>query len=133
MKEITKDTINQRFKIAVNLLIKEKLAKNKAEIAEKLNSSPQKFSEILNNRMNVSIEMISRSVIEYQINPYYILTGDGDVMKKYEESCECTHSYERDERIKELKDTIAILKNHIQLLNESKNEDATNASVADVG
>ncbi|MDY0217440.1 MAG: hypothetical protein RBS19_10855 [Bacteroidales bacterium] len=131
---MTKETINQRFKFSINFLIKEKIAKNKGEIALNLNCSAQKFSEILNNRMNVSIDMIANLIEKYQINPYYILTGTGEILQKtINKNNECTFCQEKEERIQELKETIAILKDHIALLNETKNEDAHDASVAAAG
>ena len=73
-----KKDINERFLIVVNkLLLDEKL--NKAKIADKLNISRSKFSEILNKRMNAGIDSIALLCEHYNISSQWILLGTGDM------------------------------------------------------
>lgn len=112
-----KDTINQRFILSVNYIISEKIAPTKASIAQQLEIKSSKFSEILNQRMGVSAELLSIFCKKYGISVEWILTGDGSMIKKPENSItqqvsEPKHEYnkvnscelckEKDERIKDL-------------------------------
>lgn len=76
-----KDTVNQRFINLVNYVISGNIAKSKTEIAEKLNFSTGKLSEILNGRNNVGLDMIVGFCEAYNINYEYILTGRGEIYK----------------------------------------------------
>ena len=71
-----KTLINKRFAFAIQKVITDKLAKNKREIANNLEISPSKFSEILNNRMNAGVDVIQRFCSKYSINYCYIFDGD---------------------------------------------------------
>ena len=77
-----KSTINERFIFLVNYIISEKVAKNKAEIAQILDVKPSKFSEILNKRMNVGIDMIVNICSRFGISVEWVLTGNGDMLQK---------------------------------------------------
>lgn len=56
---LTKDEINTRFIWAVNVVLSNNLIPNKSALAESLRVKPSKFSEILNGRMKVGIDMIA--------------------------------------------------------------------------
>lgn len=80
----TKNTINQRFIQAVNYLILVKSVKNKTEIADNLNLSKSKFSEILNERMNVGIDTIALFCLLYEIRVEWIISGKGKMLRPNE-------------------------------------------------
>lgn len=75
------DTINQRFITSINYVIDNKLIKNKTELSEKLDSSKSKFSEILNNRMNVSAQMLGKFSSLFGISLDWLITGEGEMLK----------------------------------------------------
>ena len=77
----TKDTINQRFKIAVNYLITVKSAKNKSELAQNLKLSKSKFSEILNGRMNVGIDTVALLCLLYEIRTEWLIGEKGKMIR----------------------------------------------------
>jgi antitoxin component HigA of HigAB toxin-antitoxin module len=77
----TKTSINQRFIKAIDFLIQQKLVKNKTELAQNLKISKSKFSEILNERMNVGIDIIALFCLIYKINSDWLITGVGDIVK----------------------------------------------------
>ena len=81
----TKSLINQRFKEAVNWLIQNKKAKNKAEIAETINVKPAKFSEILNKRMSIGIEDLAQFAEKYRLDCNWILLGKGNLEESIKE------------------------------------------------
>lgn len=74
-----KEAVNQRFVNLVNYVINSNLAKNRSEIADKLEVKFNKLSEILNGRVNVGIEMLVTFCELYNINYEYVLTGRGSV------------------------------------------------------
>ena len=84
--ENNKYLINKRFQDAVDWIISNRKEKNKTLIASKLNISKSKFSEILNDRMNVSAELIAGLYLYYDINPEWILTGQNDLYKNTKEA-----------------------------------------------
>jgi plasmid maintenance system antidote protein VapI len=75
--------INQRFKIVVDFLISENIIKNKSSLANKLDITNQKLSEILGLRMNTSTELISKICSIYDISAEWILTGEGEMKKTH--------------------------------------------------
>ena len=75
-----KSDINKRFTEIINRLILSKTVRSKAEIAEILDIGKSKLSEITNERMNVSAELIADLCSMYEnINPSWILTGGGEM------------------------------------------------------
>lgn len=73
--------VNKRFKESVENLINLGKALNKSAIAEVLNIKKSKFSEILNSRMNVSVELISDFCEAYDISLDWMLYDRGDWKK----------------------------------------------------
>ena len=73
-----KDSINKRFIKAVEKVINDNVAKNKREIADVLEISPSKFSEILKERMNAGLDNIQKFCSHYGVNYYYIFEEKGD-------------------------------------------------------
>ncbi len=74
--------INIRFKESVEKLIDSGDALNKSAIAGVLNIKKSKFSEILNFRMNVSVELISNFCEAYNISLDWMLYDRGDWKKQ---------------------------------------------------
>ena len=75
-----KKLINRRFIDIIQRLVSNKTVQSKTEIAEKLKIGKSKLSEITNERMNVSAELISELCEMYEyINPLWVLTGKGDM------------------------------------------------------
>ena len=79
---MNKEAINQRFTNAVNFLLDSGKALSKGQISEKLSFKRSTFSELLNNRSNVSAETIAVFCDEYGVNSDSLLTGKGDMFKK---------------------------------------------------
>lgn len=73
-----KKLVNQRFIVAINSIISENPKIQKLEIAEKLQLNPSTFSEILKERMNVSIEVISLLSQKYDFSLEWLINGTGE-------------------------------------------------------
>ena len=74
---MNKEAIN-----AVNFLLDSGKALSKGQISEKLSFKRSTFSELLNNRSNVSAETIAVFCSEYGINSEWLLTGEGEMLRK---------------------------------------------------
>lgn len=74
----TKEEINRRFNAAVIAIMTNKLVSSKTGLAESLGVKPAKFSEILNGRMNVGVDMIARMCDFYDISPDWLLLSRGN-------------------------------------------------------
>lgn len=79
--KMNKSLINSRFLEAINFILSQKIAKNKAEISKNIGISTSKFSEILNNRMNAGIELLAKISEIYNISSEWLLTGNGSMLK----------------------------------------------------
>lgn len=77
-KILTKDEIHTRFIWAVNAVLHNNLVSNKSSLAESLCVKPAKFSEILNGRMKVGVDMIAIMCDYYNISPDWILMSRGN-------------------------------------------------------
>lgn len=75
---LSKEEINRRFITAVTAIIANKLISSKTGLAESLGVKPAKFSEILNGRMNVGIDMIARMCDFYEVSPDWLLLSRGN-------------------------------------------------------
>lgn len=73
-----KKLVNQRFIDAINSIISENPKIHKHEIADKLQISPSTFSEILKERMNVSIDVISLLSQNYNFSLDWLINGTGE-------------------------------------------------------
>lgn len=77
-----KELINKRFINIVNSVLESKKASSKADICQKFRISPQKFSEILKERMNVGTDLlayVAELYPEYSLR--WLLTGEGSMLK----------------------------------------------------
>lgn len=80
-----KNLINQQFKMVVEVLLEKNFSKSKADLADKLGISPSKFSEILNNRMNVSADLLAKLTVHFPfLSPEWLLTGQGEMLRQAE-------------------------------------------------
>lgn len=74
-----KSSINIRFIETINTLLQRNKKLTKGEIASSLSIKPAKFSEILNERMNVGVELIALLAIKYKVSSNWLLTGEGEM------------------------------------------------------
>lgn len=79
--EETKDSINARFKAAVEYLVKVKSVKSKTELANNIRLSKSTLSEILNGRMNVSIDTVAIFCLLYEIRVEWLLNNKGRMVR----------------------------------------------------
>lgn len=75
---ISKTEINARAVEALLAIISNGLVATKTDLAECLGAKPAKFSEILNYRMKVGIDMIAKICDLYYVNPEWVLMGRGN-------------------------------------------------------
>jgi len=80
-QKIEKNDINQRFVSAVEYLVKNKLAKN-STIATALGIKQNTFTEILKYRSGAGSEYIANLCVLYDINPDWLLTGRGEMLRE---------------------------------------------------
>lgn len=81
-----KKLVNQRFIAAINFIISEFPKTQKSEIAEKLHISKSTFSEILKERMNVSIDLVSLLSSEYGFSLDWLINGEGEMKSNQQPS-----------------------------------------------
>lgn len=75
---ISKEEVNSRAVEALLAIISNGLVATKADLAECLGAKPAKFSEILNFRMKVGVDMIAKICDWYEVDPYWVLMGRGN-------------------------------------------------------
>lgn len=81
-----KDEVNDRFILACEFLIEQGYAENKTNIAEKLNISNSKLSEILNRRMKPGIPEIQKLHNFFGVSFDYIFNGQPNILEKKSEN-----------------------------------------------
>lgn len=77
-----KKEINARALQAINQIIHDVPALTKGKFAEECGVGASKFSEILNGRMQVGADIMAVLVANYQINSFWLFTGEGDMFVK---------------------------------------------------
>jgi hypothetical protein len=77
-----KNTINQRFIDVINFLLNNGVESNKAIIAQQLGLKASLFSEILKQRVNVSVDHIVKLSENWNIDSNWLLTGKGEMIKE---------------------------------------------------
>lgn len=113
-----KNIVNQRFIDCVNFLIKTKKAPSKSFLAEKFNISTSKFSEILNKRMNVGIDLLIVLASDFNISSDWLLTGEGSMLKNPEVVVSSSQPQENDKYTEALEKQIALLEKNNALLED---------------
>jgi len=86
-KMMEKQTINKRFIEAIDYILKNRKNINKSYIANVLDISNSKFSEILKGRMNAGIDSIAMLCDNFGISAEWILMGKGNIKKG--DTCNC--------------------------------------------
>lgn len=77
---LQKSSIDYRFVRAVQELLSGNIAKTQGEIAQELGVKTAKFSEIMNGRMHVGVDMLAILSENYLVSPEWLLTGRGERM-----------------------------------------------------
>lgn len=118
---VTKELINQRFIESVNFLISSKIAKNKAEIADKLKIARSKISEILNGRMSIGLDDLANYIIIYNLNSEWFFTGKGEIRNEntFKNPENNNEILLKDELITSLKSNIDVLNRYNRQLEEN--------------
>lgn len=135
-----KTAINKRFIEAVEYLLSTGKADSKGVLAATLGIKSTKFSEILNERMNIGTDLAALICSHYDINPEWLLLGIGSklrnnqfdssqpIITESEKSGEAAAFYkmykEKDEENKELLKENARLEERLRLI-ETDNPDFT--------
>ncbi len=109
------------FYKAVDYILDKKIVKTKTELAQIFRISPSKLSEILKQRMNPGIDLYKILVKEFNINPFWLLTGEGEMLLSGghiggKSSGEIEAQLR--EHIRDLQKTIDILTGQIQTLKD---------------
>lgn len=109
-----KDSGNEVIKTIIRV---EKITQR--ELANKLNVSEQLVSKWVNYENTPTIKSLLTLVLEFRsINPYWILTGEGDYENTEwkQSSYQCNYCLEKDRTISILQDHIGTLKEQNMLL-----------------
>lgn len=133
-----KSTINKRFIEAVDYLLSTGKVDSKGALAATLGIKSTKFSEILNERMNIGTDLAALICSHYDISPEWLLLGIGSkfrndqlyptepVMVESEKSGEAAAFYkmykEKDEENKELLKENARLEERLRLAETGKSD-----------
>jgi hypothetical protein len=81
---ICMEDINDRFLRVYDYLKFEKKVKNAKDFAKKVDTSSSFMTEIKKNRSSVGIEIIQNTVRIFDVNAEWLLTGNGEMLKKDE-------------------------------------------------
>lgn len=131
-----KQDVNNRFLEAIDALLEANNSLTKGEIANKLNIKPAKFSEILNCRMNIGVDLAALICIHYDVSPNWLLIGRGGMFQNSEtptsHASDTSTSKLFIEKIAAQAEEIGMLKQQVKQLTE-KNTDASSAICANVG
>lgn len=76
--------ITTRFIMCHDELKRLKIVRSSRQFAISLDYLPQSLSEILKGRRDVTLELLRKGVEVYQMNPIYLLTGEGDFFSSKE-------------------------------------------------
>lgn len=72
--------VTNRFIEAYNLLLSIGMVINAKDFCQKIDISTSMFTEILKGRSNVGVKAIQNTVNTFNISPFYIFSGEGDVL-----------------------------------------------------
>lgn len=95
--KLSKETITYRFRKAVCAIIDNDIANSQSDIASELGVKPQKFSEIMNGRMKVGVDMVAAMCEKYLVSAEWILTGRGDNLFRL--TSQLPHGYEDEDDV----------------------------------
>ncbi len=71
--------ISKKFIKVVNSLVDNGLVKSKSQLAESLGTHRQSFNEIVNNKRNVTLELVEKIIEKYSVNASFLFS-DSDEM-----------------------------------------------------
>lgn len=74
--------VTERFTACVHELKNRKVVQSFRQFALRLDYFPQALSEILKGRRDVNIELLRKAIINYNMNPFYLFTGQGPMFLK---------------------------------------------------
>lgn len=77
---MTREDINSRALDAIAYLLSSNELNTKTSIANSLEISASKFSEILGGRMKAGTDVLAGLSSEFNISPQWLLTGEGDMI-----------------------------------------------------
>lgn len=120
--------ITERFLSVYKYLLDNKLVQNSSEFSKTIGVSSSTMTEILKGRTNAGINPIQNTVRNYpDINPEWLLTGRGSMLREAEE---VTHSAEKvihserdvfmEERLRSLERENELLRRMVDLLEKSQ-------------
>ncbi len=95
--KLSKETITYRFRLAVCAIIDNEIANSQSDIASEIGVKPQKFSEIMNGRMKVGVDMVAAMCEKYLVSAEWILTGRGDNL--FRQTSQLPHGYEDEDDV----------------------------------
>lgn len=78
---MSKKEINERTLQAIKQIVRDIPTLNKGKLAEECGIGASKFSEILNGRMSAGTDIMAVLVVNYHIDPNWLLTGKGEMFK----------------------------------------------------
>lgn len=84
----SKSAINNRAIEALYAILNNKLVPTKSDLAFTLGSKPAKFSEILNGRMKMGVDMIAVICDHFDVDPNWLLMGRGNKIFKIRKNLE---------------------------------------------
>ncbi len=75
-----KEQINNRFIESIDFILQSNTRLSKKDIAMSLMIKPSKFSEILNKRMGIGVDIAALLCANYGVSSDWLLMGKGDIM-----------------------------------------------------
>ena len=75
-----KEQINNRFIEAIDFVLQSNVGLSKKDVATSLMVKPSKFSEILNKRMGIGVDIAALLCANYGVSSDWLLMGKGDIM-----------------------------------------------------
>ncbi len=77
--QFAQNQYTKRFIECINYLRENKLVDNYADITRDLDYAKQSLSQILNGKINVTMDLVSKFCTKYGLSVNYILLGDGNI------------------------------------------------------
>jgi hypothetical protein len=74
--------VTERFLEFYNALIERKIVKNAKEFTQKMGVSASLMTELTHERTNVGVNLIQNSVLSFDLNPLWLLSGTGCMFQK---------------------------------------------------
>ncbi|HTH58262.1 MAG TPA: hypothetical protein VL728_19585 [Cyclobacteriaceae bacterium] len=78
MKNFEQSIESKRFMSVVDDLIKKRIVTSDADFCRKIDYAKQSFSQLRKEKINVSIDLVSKLLTIFDANPVFILSGVGE-------------------------------------------------------